>query len=178
MKSLSYTRKNKLLLPLAGAGLLLSWLFAFSKTFEAIGIHQELTRQVAVSQDLSFNPVYSEKKLAALKEILKNYKVNPSGWSNELWMKASTLALKQQVDIDYTLTKPALEKDTLTVGVFETLYCYGHFIPMVKLIDTLEHSTGIGKISALQIKAPKEDTKGNRAGQSVLKLEFRGIAEQ
>ena len=178
LKKLSYLQKNKLLLPLVAIGLILCWYFAFSNTYEAIRLHHELKGQSAVVEDLSFNPVHTEKKLQALKGILKSYRVNPSYWGNDLWMKASSMAMKQQVGIDYTRSKPAAEKDSTAVGAFETLYCYGHYIQLVKLIDTLEHIPGIGKVSALQIKAPKEETTGNRAGQAVLKMELRGITDQ
>lgn len=163
---------------MAGVGIVLCWYFAFSNTFEAIKLHSELKGQSAVAEDLSFNPVHTEKKLAALKDILKSYRINPSDWSNELWMKSSAMAMKQQVGIDYTRSKPVVEKDTTAVGAFETLYCYGHYIQLVKLIDTLERTSGIGKVSAIQIKAPKEETTGNRAGQAILRMELRGITAQ
>lgn len=177
LSKFSYIQKNKFLLPVAGLGILLCWFFAFNKTFEAIKLNNELKGQAVVSSDISFNPVHTEKKLAALKGILKSYRVNPSEWSNELWMKASAIAMKQQVGIDYTKSKPVIEKDTATAGISETIYCYGNYIQLVKLIDTLERIPAIGKISALQVKAPKEDVIGPRAGQCVLRIEFRGITE-
>lgn len=173
----SYIQKNKFLLPVAGLGILLCWFFAFNKTFEAIKLNNELKSQAVTSSDLSFNPLHTEKKLAALKSILKSYRVNPSEWSNELWMKASSIAMKQQVGIDYTKSKPIVEKDTTITGISETIYCYGQYIQLVKLIDTLERTPAIGKISALQVRAPKEDVVGARAGQCVLRIEFRGITE-
>jgi hypothetical protein len=47
-QKLNYTQKNKLLLPLAGVGIILCWFFAFNKTFEAIKQNNELKGQIVV----------------------------------------------------------------------------------------------------------------------------------
>ncbi|CAM4115722.1 hypothetical protein SAMN06265348_103278 [Pedobacter westerhofensis] len=176
-KGLSYIQKNKLLWPVAGVGILLCWFLAFSRTFEAAKLHGELMRETEVTGDLSYNPAHMQKKLEALRGILKSYRVSPENWSNELWMKASAMAMKNQSGIDYTVSKPLAERDTTTLGNTETIYCYGHYIQLVKLIDTLERSPGIGKISGLQIRSPKEDVRGERAGMCMLKMEFKGLTD-
>lgn len=162
---------------MVGLGILLCWYFAFSRTFEAVKLHEQLQGEAEASSDISYHPAHTQKKLDALRSILKSYKVSPENWSNELWMKASAMAIKQQTGIDYNVTRPTAEMDTTTIGSTETIYCYGHYINLVKLIDTLERSQGIGKISALQIKSPKVDTRGERAGLCVLKMEFKGLTD-
>ena len=174
-KKISDVQKNRLLLPVTGAVILLCWFLAFSKTFEAIQMNRQLSGQIANDDDISFNPAYTERKLAALNRILKSYQINEAEWSNHLWMKASAIAMKQGVGIDYSLTKPVTEPDTTALGLKETLYCYGNYLQLVKLVDTLERIPAIGKISALQIKAPKEDVVGERANQCILKLQFTGF---
>lgn len=178
LDKLSYMRKNKLLLPLAGLGIVLCWFLAFSKTFEAVRRNAQLSRQVQAGTDISFNPQHSRRKLDALEGILKSYQVREDGWSNELWMKASAIAVKQGVGIDYTMRAAwsvMAEKDTSAVGLSQVLYFYGDYTKLVRLVDTLERSRGIGKISALQIKAPKADVVGERAGRNVMKIEFRAL---
>lgn len=177
LKKLNYTQKNKLLLPVLGLGLVLCWFFALNKTVEAIQLNRELKSQSVASNDISFNPVHTQRKLDALQGILKSYRVKPADWSNDLWMKASALAMKQHVGIDYVMTKPALEKDTTTIGAMETINCYGNYTQLIKLVDTLERIPKIGRISALQIRAPKEEVIGERVHQCVLSLEFRGITD-
>lgn len=172
---LSYIRKNKLLIPATVVALLLCWFLAFNKTYQAIQINRQLSSQIPSEEDIAFNPAHTQRKLAALQNILKSYRVNEAEWSNQLWMKASAIAMKQNVGIDYTMTRPEVEKDTTAIGVSETLYCYGNYQQLVKLIDTLEKMPSIGRISALQVKAPKEDATGERAKQCVLKVEFRGF---
>lgn len=171
---LSYIQKNKLLLPLLAVGLLLSWFLAFNKTFDAIALHNKLKTESAQENDLSFNPVYAQRKQAALDRILKGYQVGLE-WNDLLWMKGSEIAAKQQVGIEYTATKVSSEADSTDVGMVQSLQFYGNFIQLVKLIDTLEKSPGIGKISALQIKAPKLDLLSDKAGKNVLRIDFKGI---
>ena len=171
---LSYIQKNKLLLPLLGIGLLLSWFLAFSKTFDAIMLHRKLNAASAQENDISFNPVYVQRKQAALDRILKEYQVGEE-WSDLLWMRGSEIAAKQNVGIEYTATKVSLESDSTMVGRVQSLKFYGDFLQLVKLIDTLERSSGIGKISALQIKAPKQDFVNERARKNILRRDLRGM---
>jgi hypothetical protein len=175
LNSLNYTKKNKLLLPMAALGIVLCWFFAFSKTFEAIALNQELRQQTALSQDLSFNSQHAQQKLATLKKILKSYRVDEQEWSNTLWIQASSIAMKQKVGIDYVMAKSDLEVDSTVLGKNETLNCYGNYTQLVKLIDTLEKVPHIGKISGLRIRAPKEDATAERSTQCAASIQFTGL---
>lgn len=175
LKQMNAVRKNKLLLPAAVVALLLCWFLAFGKTYEAIKINHELSGQIPTEEDIAFNPIHTERKLAALAQILKSYQVNETEWSNQLWMKASAVAMKQHIGIDYALTRPEAERNSTQLGLTETLTCYGDYRQLVRLIDTLEKMPQIGKISALQVKAPKEEATGERARQCILKIAFKGF---
>lgn len=169
---------------MALAAILLCWVLAFSKTFEAIKLNYSLSEQESQRNDISFNPVYTQRKLRALEGILKGYQVKEELWSNTLWMKASAAAAKQGATIDYTVLK-VQERDTTLAGMAQSLYCYGSFTQLVKVIDTLERTPGIGKLAALQLKGPKDKgnmatqaTGGTRLGQCILRLDFRAIANK
>jgi len=170
-------QKNKLLLPSTGIIIVLCWYLAFSKTVEAIRVNRQLTNQPVNTEDISFNQVYAKRKLVALDRILGSYRVNETQWSDQLWLRASAIAMKYGMGIDYTMSRPVDEADTTTAGDKETLYCYGNFLQLVKLIDTLEKLPSIGQISALQIKAPKADAVAERGKQCLLKLTFRGLKQ-
>lgn len=171
---LDHIQKNKLLLPLFVLGLLLCWFLAFDKTFEAVKLNRKLKGDSERGNDISFNPAYVQQKLAALNLILKSYKVDEQ-WNDKLWMQSSAIAAKQNVSVDFTLDRPAVEADSTSVGRLQSLHFYAGFIQLVKLVDTLERSNGIGKISALQVKAPKTDLAGDRGKKCVLRLDFKGI---
>ncbi len=185
-KKISYQQKNKFLPLLAVAGILLCWVLAFSKTFDAIKLNNQLREQVELKNDISFNPVYTERKLKALESILKSYRVKEEIWSNTLWMKASAAAAKQSAAIDYTVSRP-MERDTTMTGIAQTLYCYGSFVQLLRVMDTLERTPDIGKLSALQFKGPKEGAMerpgnsgafGDRWHQCVLRMDFRAIEKE
>lgn len=176
LKNFSYTQKNKLLFPAVGIGVLLCWFFALGKTFESIHLNQRLNKDSETSaKDLSFNPLHTERKLKALDAILKGYRVRESQWRNDLWFKASSIAVKQNVSIDYTLNTPVLERDSTAVGLDQSLYFYGGYTPLVKLIDSLEKIKGIGKIFSVEIKAPFKDLVNEKKDKAVLKIDFKGI---
>lgn len=178
-KNLSYTQKNKLLLPVIGVGLLVCWAFAFSKTFDAIRLHNNLDTNPGVNEkDLSFNPQHAQRKLTSLNQILDGYTVREDRWRNDLWFKGSSIAASENVSIDYTLTAPPLERDSTAVGLNQVLYFYAGYVSLVKLMDSLERTPGIGKISSIQIKAPLKDLLSERKDKCVLKVEFRGINKQ
>lgn len=174
-------RKNRLLLPLFLLGLLLCWFLAFDKTFEAIRLNNKLKEDSEREHDLSFNPAYLQQKRAALNLILKGYKVNED-WNDQLWMQSSAIAARQNVGVDFTLDKPAVGVDTSAVSSnlqkVQSLYFHGSFLQLVKLVDTLEGTNGIGKISALQLKAPKADMTGEQVKKCVLRVDFKGMAKQ
>jgi hypothetical protein len=170
-------KRNKLLLPLFVVGLLLCWFMAFSKTFDALKLNRKLKMESDKSNDISFNPAHVQQKLAALNLILKSYKVKED-WHDQLWMQSSSIAARQNVPVDFTLDKPSVDSDSTSVGKLQrmqSLYFYGGFIQLVKLVDTLEHTMGIGKISGLQIKSPKSNLIGDKGKKCVLRLDFRGM---
>lgn len=171
---LSYTQKNKLLIPLVVLGLILAWTLAFSNTFNAILLHRTLLKESSEASDLSFNPKYLLRKQDALNNILKGYKVDKD-WVDRLWMRSSVLAANGNVGLDYTLAKSLAETDSTRTGTVQSLYFYGNYIQLIKLMDTLEKSSGIGKISAIQVKAPKPDLMNERTGKNALRIDFKAL---
>lgn len=174
LAKLSYKQKNKLLIPLVVVGLILAWVLAFSNTFNAFLLHRTLVEQSKVATDLSFNPKYLLRKQEALSQILKGYKVDKD-WTDVLWLRSSHLAASQNVGLDYTLTKPLTETDSTKAGIVQSLYFYGNYRQLVKLMDTLEKSPRIGKISAIQVKAPKADLTSERTNKNMLRIDFKAL---
>lgn len=168
--------KNKLLLPMFVIGLLLCWFLAFNKTFDAIMLNRKLKEDAEKVNDISFNPAYVQKKITALNEILKSYKVGED-WNDKLWMQSSAFAAKQNLSVDFTLEKQSAEVDSSMVNETQSLYFYGDFLQLVKLVDTLERTRDIGKISGLLVKAPKTERVGDRSRKCVLRLNFKGIGK-
>lgn len=161
-------------MPLTIVGFIMAWILAFSNTFHAFLLNRTLAEASTVSADLSFNPKYLLRKQVALNHILKGYEVDKD-WSDQLWLRCSALASSQNVGLDYTLTKPMNEMDSTKVGIVQSLYFYGNYRQLLKLMDTLEKSPGIGKISAIQVKAPKPDLQNERANKNILRIDFKAL---
>lgn len=174
LSGISYVQKNKMLLPLFAVGLLLCWFLAFNKTYDAVVLNYKLSNESETANDISFNPAYVERQLVALDLILKGYKVGEA-WNDELWMQSSAIATKLGVSVDFTLNKPSAEADSTAVGQSQSLYFYGRYVQLVKLIDTLEGLPGIGKVSALQVKGPKAGLGSEREGKCELRVDFKAI---
>jgi len=170
----SYVQKNKFLLPLFGLGLLLCWFLAFDKTFDAVKLNNKLSEESELGSDISFNPSYVQRKLSALDKILKGYKVSED-WNDKLWMQSSAVATKQNVGVDFVLNKVSSETDSTSAGRTQSLYFYSNYVQLVKLVDTLEGLPGIGKIVALQVKAPMADPTDDKSKKCVLRVDFRGL---
>lgn len=170
----SYEQKNKALIPALVIGLLLCWFLAFNKTFDAVALNRKLNDESLKASEISFNPVYLKRKLSALDEILKGYKVDEH-WRDRLWIQSSAIAARSNAGLDFTLSKPIDVADSTEVGESQSLLFYSSYINLVKLTDSLEGMRGIGKITALQIKAPKTDVMDDRAKKCTLKLDFKGL---
>ncbi|TDQ11576.1 hypothetical protein [Pedobacter metabolipauper] len=174
LNNFTYIQKNKMLLPVFVIGLLLCWFLAVNKTVDAISLNHKLNNEQQEENDLSFNPAYIQRKSAALDQILKSYQVGDQ-WNDQLWMQSSAIAAKQNVAVDFTLNKPPAEVDTTSVGSNQSLFFYGNYVQLAKLIDTLERTPGIGKIAALQVKLKKSDLSAGEVGKCVLRLDFKGL---
>lgn len=154
------------------------WFLAFNKTFDAMKVHFQLkniSRFKDNDQDLSFNSKYSERKAQALNKILESYRVDRKHWNNDVWLTVSSLAASQKVEIDFNAIKPQVEADTNAVGVEQSFLFYGDYISLVKLLDKLEKTSNIGRISGVQIKTQSKDLTGSSMDICQLELNFQGI---
>jgi hypothetical protein len=175
---ISYSQKNKLLVPVILVLVILCWLLAFNKTFEAIRMHAQLSDNNPpgdIDQDVSFNPNYLKRKLHALDLILESYSVNEKQWIDDVWLTVSALAASKKVDIDFTATKPITEIDSNTAGVRQSLLFYGDYLSLVKLLDTLEHTSRIGRISGVQISSQSKEVQTGTVDKCKMEVRLQGL---
>jgi hypothetical protein len=176
--NIDFTQKNKFFTPAIIVLVIVCWFLAFNKTYQTIKIYYQLNSDIQPGkdfQDLSFNPKYNDRKLRALNDILKSYDVNKKQWSNDVWLSVSSLAASQKVAVDFTATKPPIEVDSNSVGVKQTFLFYGDYLNLVKLLDTLEHTSKIGRISGLLIKVQKEDINLAAVDKCKLEVTLQGL---
>jgi hypothetical protein len=176
MSQLTFALKNKLLLPLFGVVLLICWFAAFGKTFDAIKMNHQLQQASEPgAEDLSFNAQYSNRKTDALDQIINSYKVKESQWSDALWLKSSSVAVKNKVSIDYSIAGPGTAPDSTAVGINQKILFYGSYTSLIKVIDTLEKIDGIGKISGIQIQGPAKSQAEGKVPRCALKIDFKAF---
>jgi hypothetical protein len=175
-KRLSYATKNKLLIAGAILLLLLSWLFAFTKTYHAITLNKKL-KQVAVEKNnLAYNPEYLKKKLTAINNILDKYSVDSTEWKNEFWLNISSLASKQSLDVIYQPENNLTITDSASNKLKQSIQFRGNYHNLIRLLDTLEKSKGLGRIvSARFVKEKKEfNDKGDE--KIILTTDFQAAS--
>lgn len=174
LSRINYTQKNKWLLPIFLFGVLLCWFAAFDQTYKAITLNSKLKNEANKANDLSFNPMYLKRKQAELDLILKGYEVDES-WKDRLWIKSSSIAAKANVGVEYAISEAIDKTDSTSIGRLQSLSFYGGFLQLIRLTDSLERVKGIGRISSLQISAPKPDVVSVKSRQLELKVDFKGL---
>jgi hypothetical protein len=174
----TFTQKNKFLTPGIVLLVIMCWFLAFNKTFEAIKVHYQLKDSSQLdhnNQDLSFNSNYTERKTQALSIILESYSVDKKHWNNDVWLTVSSLAASQKVAIDFTITGPHIEPDTNSIGIKQRFSFYGDYISLVKLLNVLEHTSKIGRISDVEIKTHSKDVQSSLPDKCKLEINLQGL---
>jgi len=175
MGKLSYSVKNKLLLPAVIVLLLLSWNLAFKKTYDAIVLNRQLNKASTEASDLSDNPDFLKRKAEVLTLVLNRYKVDSSDWNNEFWLNVSSAAVNRGLEVIYRPEKNALKTDSVQTGLNQSIQFRGEFKGLVQLLDTLEKSKGLGKIVSIRFEKEKRDFSDDRPEKILLKTDFRAI---
>jgi hypothetical protein len=176
LKTLSYRRKNILLI-IAGVLMLIgSYKLALKKTLSAIELNRELKGASNPGNEaLAYTPEYLKRKEIVLKSVLKLYKVEPDTWQDNFWTVSSQLAAAKNVNVIFN-PEVATQTDSLIKNPLvlnQTIQFEGHFSDLVRLTDTLEKSRSIGRITSLTISKKKI----NSMERIVMRVDFKGMGE-
>ncbi|WP_423147913.1 hypothetical protein [Rubrolithibacter danxiaensis] len=177
LKGLSYHVKNKLLLVTAALLLILSWIFAFSKTVDVVAQYRNLTRQHDESNDLSYNPEYLNRKKSAINTILKRYQVDSAEWKNEFWLNVSSVASNRGIAVIYSPDKISLSSDSSSNALKQKIQFLGQFKPLVALLDSLEKTPRVGKITSVSFEREKKRGYEGEKEEVILKTAFTAIVK-
>jgi hypothetical protein len=176
---LDYQKKN--IISIAGMLLVLyiAYLFSFKQTLEAIKLNNALKdEQGAVNNpDGSFPQINRES--AFYTTVIKGYKIEKNDYENRMWQAISGMATAQGVQISFNPT-PQLATDTLAAqnGVISQQYNFkGSYFNLVKLLDTLGKSRGMGKVATMKLMAQKEMGSETTAERLVLQVTVKGLVK-
>lgn len=156
-KEIDYKKRNKLLYAGAGLMLLLGWILAFQKTYNAYQINTQLSAQVG--NDVSHNAQYQlVSKAKIMDSLVKVYQTDSTSWNDNFLSNASRAVNSPAIQV-YFNNRPAkgaqLQSDTTAVRN-KTLTIKGDYRAIVQSINELEKITTLGYLSAVNLKM---DTK-------------------
>jgi hypothetical protein len=176
LTTLSYRRKNIMLIIAGVLTLIGSYNLAFKKTLTVIELNRELKAASNPGNEaLAYTPEYLKRKEIALKSVLKLYQVEADSWQDNFWTVGSQLAAAKNVNVifnpEVASQTDSLNKNPLVLN--QTIQFDGHFPDLVRLTDTLEKSSSIGRITSLTISKKKI----NSVEKVVMRVDFKGVGE-
>lgn len=163
-------KKQYLLIAATIVLLLLSYRFAFKRTIEAWQINKNLKAQIAQSSDLSLQPAYLERKSNNLNKILSLYKTDTVAFRSNIINTISLIAEKEGVKLsDVPLQNSLYRSDK---HMIQKLSFEGMYFSLVKLLNQLQNSPGIGVVRSVTLKMQKENSNGGAKGNIVMDVYF------
>ncbi|RQO65407.1 hypothetical protein DBR40_23940 [Pedobacter sp. KBW01] len=179
LAKLNLKNKKIVLALLMLAVVYLAYLFSFEKAISAVALNQQLkaAQQPGQEPDAAFPQL--ERKHAFYQSVLKGYKVRHEDRENRLWQSVSAMAIAKNVEINFSPNINGAEKDTSEIarGIVAQKFIFkGSYFNIVKLLDTLAKSRGIGKIAGA--KLVKKIANGNEEKTDKLSLELQLVGKE
>jgi hypothetical protein len=178
-KNLTYTQKNRVLIVAAILLLYIAYVFAFKNTVNAIQLNKQLQAEQNADHAMDSSFPQLSRKNSFYTNALKAYYVKNNDYENRLWQVLSDLAIEQKVKINFS-PKPQAQTDTTTLqkGLLVQQFAFkGNYFNLVKLLDTLDKSKAIGKISTLKLMRPKDQDTKKMNGELGLQLSIVALGK-
>ncbi len=157
--------------------LYIAYVFSLKHTFEAIRLNSQLKKEqnAAQSEDSTFPQV--SRKNAFYANALKSYQVKKEDRENRLWQAVSGMASAQNVQVNFsTNTQHVADTVALQQGMVAQQFTFkGNYFNLVKLLDTLSKSSGVGKIAEMKLSDKKELGAKEKTGQLTLLLTLNAL---
>ena len=163
-------KKQYLLIAGAIVLLLLSYRLAFKRTIEAWQINKNLKAQIAQSSDLSLQPAYLERKSNNLSKILNLYKTDTVAFRSNIISTISLIAEKEGVKLSDVPLQNALYRTDKYI--IQKLSFEGGYFSLVKVLNELQNSPGIGMVRSVAIKMQKANSNGDATGKIIMDVYF------
>lgn len=156
----------------------LAWAGSFEKTISALVLNRQLKniQQAEAEPDAGFRQL--ERKHTFYQQVLKGYQVRKQDRENRLWQSISGLAIYSEVKIYFDKEAVVTSTDTLSTikgNVADRFRFKGNYKQVLVLLDTMEKSKGIGKLSILNIVKPKVENGISESNELDVDLKLTGI---
>ncbi|MBB6239888.1 hypothetical protein HDC90_004550 [Pedobacter sp. AK013] len=178
LEKLTLKNKKVIMVLLMIVVVYLAYVFSFEKAISAIALNRQLkaAQQLGQEPDAAFPQL--ERKHAFYQSVLKGYRVRQEDRENHLWQSVSAMAIAKNVEINFSPNITTAEKDTSEIArgiVIQKFIFKGKYFDMVKLLDTLEKSQGIGRISGAKLMKKKANGNEEKTDKLTLELQLVGI---
>jgi len=148
--------------------LIISYEVAIKRTVDAWRLHNRLTRQLAQTADLSYQPGYLERKKRNLDSIVRNFRVDTALMRSNVINTLSREAEKSGVKLSGV---PDQDPSFSTAAfIVQQMEFKGDFFALLTLLNKLSHEKELGYIRTVRIRAPKPGVPGTDTRQLTMQL--------
>jgi hypothetical protein len=141
---------------------------AFKKTIEAWQIHLQLSKQLAVTDDLSDQPAYLERKQINLSKILGLYRADTVAFRSNIISTISGIAEKDGVKLsEVPVQEPSYNTDKF---IIQKLSFEGSFFTMTKVLQQLQSTTAIGMIRSFTFRSVGLKSSNDQTKKLILEV--------
>ncbi|MBO9675247.1 MAG: hypothetical protein J7577_17500 [Sphingobacteriaceae bacterium] len=177
LEKLNLKNKKVIMVLLMVIVVYLAYVFSFEKAISAVALNHQLkaAQQPGQEPDAAFPQL--ERKHAFYQSVLKGYKVRHEDRENRLWQSVSAMAIAKNVEINFSPNITTAEQDTSEIarGIVAQKFIFkGSYFNIVKLLDTLAKSPGIGKIANAKLLKKTANSSEEKSDKLNLELQLVG----
>lgn len=137
--------------------LYVAYVFSFKHAVEAYSLNKSLKKEASLQMEDAAYP-HLNKKYNFYQKVLTDYRVKKEEMDTKVWQSVSDMAVSQQVKISYNPMPQVADTASNPTAIHQQQFIFrGSYFNMVKLLDTLSKSEGLGKIAQLTITSPKNE---------------------
>lgn len=153
----------------------IAYIFSFKHAFEAYQLHRSLQKEASLQLADAAYP-HLNKKHSFYQSVLKGYQVKKGEMDTKTWQAVSDLAVGQQVRVSYSPAPQALDTASASNAIQSQQFVLrGSYASLVKLLDTLNKSHHIGKITQLEMASPKPTEENFDKGKLTMRLTLSAV---
>jgi len=161
-----YLKKEYLLIAATVITLTICYQLAFKKTITAWQINKQLKSQLVQSSDVSVQPGYIQRKNANLDRILDLYKADTINFRSNIISKISSIAEGENVKLAEVPSQDPVYHNMLFI--IQKLSFEGDFFSLMKTLNVLQSTPGIGMVRSIGIKSVGLHTSNDEIKKLIL----------
>lgn len=150
--------------------LYVAYVFSFKHAIEAYSLNKSLKKESSLQMEDAAYP-HLNKKYNFYQKVLSDYRVKKEEVDTKIWQAVSDMAVSQQVKISYNPMPQVADTAAKSSAIHQQQFIFrGGYFHLVKLLDTLSKSEGLGKIAQLTITSPKNE--GSKENANTLSMQL------